>query len=120
MSKEIKTTYNLCNFFGVLLPARTDWFAGLQRSVYKNTACGASVSIKIGGEWLHHKDIPHGRIEAVRFHSIIEGFEAEVDSRVLPFPASEHALSEVLRELEEEVDETLRKLEAAESSEEMA
>lgn len=119
MGVAIKTTYGLCSYFGVLRPSADRWYESLNRAVYKNTACGASVSIMLGGEWFHHKDTPHGRIEAVRFHSIVEGFEVEVDSPVLPCPANKHALSALLRDLDQAVYETLRELEA-ESSEEMA
>lgn len=118
MDNEIKTTRDLCAYFGVLRPRCEGWFARLDRAVYKDTACGASLTIKVEGKW-HTEVEAHGRIEAVRFHSIVEGFEVEVDSPVLPCPANKHALSALLRDLDQAVYETLRELEAAEPPEDL-
>ena len=56
----------------------------LDRTIYKNTECGAHLSVKLhDGTWRHSGDldgIDNGNVQALLLWSIVEGSDAEVDA----------------------------------------
>lgn len=88
----IRSLHDLCDWVG------TDMPDGLNRQIYKNTQCGASISLALpGGDWLHNGDLRwrdlsiDTPIEGFTIQTIVEGSEATwhgVDSRLFKVPIS--------------------------------
>lgn len=92
---------DLCIFFGAATPAN------LNRRVYSETACGASISIQTpDGAWLTDEDDSRWNtiteIVAFSFHAIVEGSDAEFSSATIPLPTNDRAVRRVLQWLEQE------------------
>jgi hypothetical protein len=99
----------ITDFKSLLAYWGADTCASLNRRVYKNTSCGASLSIQLAdGEWIHNGD-PRWQtltgLEALAcftVQTIVEGSEATVDSGKIRFPVTINHLENILKEIEEE------------------
>lgn len=100
----IRTMADLCNHFGGNGPS------GMERRVYKDTACGASISLLSGGQWVHSgsremaaltEDSP---LEGFTIQSIVEGIEATADGAPVYVPCLKSDVEAAVRWVEEEAD----------------
>ena len=85
----IDTIADLCTLFGI--EADGDWFRRLNRSIYKNTECGASISVygtESATPVVYHNGqgpIPSSFVlKGFTIQSIVEGSNAEVCSDIFP------------------------------------
>jgi hypothetical protein len=99
----IKNLADLCNYFGAEEPR------SLNRRVYKDTACGASISLQLAdGRWLHNggrgwETLPRSTpILGFTIQTIIEGSDATIDSPVFPLPVRESEVREWIADMEAE------------------
>lgn len=83
---------------------------GINRRAYKDTACGASVSIQLrNGRWLHNGTSRQldrwNTVRAIRaftVQTIVEGSEATVDSPRFVLPVTAASVDAWVREMEAE------------------
>jgi hypothetical protein len=80
---------------------------GINRRAYKDTACGASVSVQThDGKW-HHNGSDWSHIRAIRaftVQTIVEGSDATVDSDVFTLPVKVSEVDAWIVQMEKEVD----------------
>ena len=88
-TKMIRTFADLLDHFGADSPR------GLNRRLYKDTACGASISVcLVDGAWVHNGDrkwdtmTADTPIVAFTIQTIIEGSDATVDSDEFRLPVA--------------------------------
>ena len=130
MSNSVLRTLNdLESFF------EADTAAGLNRRIYKDTACRASISLlcaNVGGQktwWLHNGqdreqweglDAPGCRYEAIGFtiQTIVEGSDAEVNSDLFLFPVEVAQVDAWMVEMESEAAALWREANEDEEEEE--
>lgn len=97
----IRSLHDLIDHFGA-----TD-ARGLNHRLYKDTACGASISIKpIGGEWLHNgmdwSDVKE--IEAFSIQTIIEGSDSEINGPDFYLPVTVQEVDDWIETMETEAN----------------
>lgn len=86
-----------------------DTVQGINHRLYKDTDCGASISIRVGGVWYHNGDgwssLRDGdTLELVSLQSIVEGSDATAWSGDIPCPAEDATLSQALDDVEWEAE----------------
>jgi hypothetical protein len=97
----IRSLADLCAFFGA------DNVHSLNRRVYKDTDCGASISVlPLEGPWRHNGENWTDVKEIVAFtlQTIVEGCDATVDSEPFWLPVREREVSDWLKDMEAEAD----------------
>ena len=102
----IRSLRQLCAYFGADTPR------SLNRRVYKDTECGASISLQLqDGSWLHNGqagwdtlDIK-ARIQGFTLQTIVEGSDAEVNSDTFYLPVRESEVKAWLADMEAEADQ---------------
>lgn len=99
----IKSLADLCNYFGADEPR------SLNRRLYKDTDCGASISLQLAdGRWLHNGDrrwetLPRSTpVLGFTIQTIVEGSEATVDSPTFALPVRESEIREWIADMEAE------------------
>ena len=107
----ITTLQELRDFFGA------ESVSGLNRRIYKDTSCGASISLLLGpdpaheGFWLHDgfndelwRDLDRSEAYAYGFsiQTIVEGSDATVDSEPFLFPVAEEEVTTWIEYMEAE------------------
>lgn len=81
---------------------------GLNRRLYKDTACGASISLMLpDGEWLHNGLNLDGwaavtEIRGFTIQTIVEGSDATVDSSLFELPVKAKDVSHFVQQMENE------------------
>ena len=98
----IRNLEELCDYFGAEAPAR------LNRRIYKDTSCGASISVQTpDGVWHHNGSDWSGvsAIVAFTIQTIVEGSEACVDSDQFTLPVAEAEVAAWIVEMEAEAEE---------------
>lgn len=100
--QTIENLAQLCDFWSVEHPA------GLNRSVYKNTACGASLSLYLTADEdsaIHNGSERWPELETTTeahgfsIQTIVEGGN-DIDGDIMPFPVAVSELEQWLEELE--------------------
>jgi hypothetical protein len=100
--RVIRSLADLCNYFGAEEPR------SLNRRIYKDTECGASISLQLANGWLHNGDrrwetLPRSTpILGFTLQTIVEGSEATVDSPVFALPVRESEVREWIADMEAE------------------
>jgi len=101
----IRTLADLCEFFEVDEPR------SLPRRIYKNTDCGASISLQLSdGAWLHTgfpgwEDLTDKTtILAFTLQTIVEGSDATVDSQSFVLPVTQESVKRFIDYMEEEAE----------------
>ena len=101
----IRSLSQLCAYFGADEPRN------LNRRIYKDTECGASISLQLAnGSWLHNGDrrweTLHRTTPILGFtvQTIIEGSDATVESPVFTLPVKQRTLRVWMQELEYEAE----------------
>jgi len=103
----VRTLADLCDYF------HADEPGGLNRRIYKDTDCGASISIKpVGQEWIHcgmdarwQELTRESAIEAFSIQTIVEGSDATVDSDPFWLPVKEVEIKVWIDDMEAQADE---------------
>lgn len=98
-AKMIRSLQDLLDYWSA------DSVTGLNRRVYKNTACGASISVRTpDGVWHHNGQDWTGitAISGFTLQTIVEGSEATVDSEEFVLPVRVSAVDRWVREMEAE------------------
>lgn len=108
MAKMINNLKDLCDYFCADEPAE------LNRRIYKDTACGASISVCVssdGGsavQWVHNGDDLWRELTiatpllAFTIQTIVEGSDATVDSAPFNIPCSTTEIDRWMTEMEDE------------------
>lgn len=89
-----------------------DYFAAdrpqsLNRRIYKDTECGASISVQTpDGVWHHDGQDWSGITEIIAFtiQTIVEGSDAEINSNIFTFPVLTTAVDRWIEYMEEQAD----------------
>ena len=83
-----------------------DTIQGMNRRLYKDTACGASISLYSARRaWHNGQDWSNVRARAIKgftIQTIIEGSDAEVNSDLFRFPVSAEYVDTWINEMESE------------------
>lgn len=91
----------------------------LGRYFYENTECGVSTEYLTKDDSVFYsddsykvkRDLPNiwaaNKVIGIRFHTIVEGFDAEFSADPIYFPCNEPEIQDALNYLEEMVDEFL-------------
>lgn len=98
----IRSLKALCTFFGADSPN------GLNYQLYKDTACGASISVLTPDCAWHHNGEDWKkvrRIIAFTLQTIIEGSDIRVESPLFVLPVTQEEISTWLQEMERQVGE---------------
>lgn len=96
--ETITTLAELCAYFDAEAPR------SLNRRIYQDTSCGASISVQtLNGVWHHNGDDWSGitAIQAFTIQTIIEGSDATVESDVFPLPVPASEIEAWLAQMEE-------------------
>lgn len=99
--RTIRNLADLLSYFGA------DSAQGLNRRIYKDTACGASISAQTpDGQWHHNGQDWSGvtAIKAFTIQTIVEGSDATVDSEVFAVPVSVKLIDEWIEYMEAEAE----------------
>jgi hypothetical protein len=97
----ITTLVELCAHFDADEPR------SLNRRLYKDTDCGASISVQtLDGVWHHNGEDWNGiaTIQAFTIQSIVEGSDAEVNSGTFTLPVEALEVDEWIDYMEEETE----------------
>jgi hypothetical protein len=101
----IRSLRELCDYFGADTPA------GLNRRIYKDTACGASLSLLLSDDtWLHNGDQRlrsldvETPITGFTIQTIVEGSDATVDSDTFVLPVRQSEVKHWIADMEAEAD----------------
>jgi hypothetical protein len=98
---EIGSLRDLMEYFGA------EHVMSLNRQIYRNTDCGASISVRTpDGVW-HHSGDDWSDIEeitAFKIQTIVEGSDAEVNSNVFELPVTVSEVDNWMAEMEAEAD----------------
>ncbi|HET9566039.1 MAG TPA: hypothetical protein VFP27_16435 [Mycobacterium sp.] len=101
--RSIRSLAQLCDYFGAGEPR------SLNRRVYKDTDCGASISIQLAnGTWVHNGNPQWEFIRrttpilAFTVQTIIEGSDVTVESPIFGLPVTVTTLRVWMQELEHE------------------
>lgn len=98
-AKLIRTLQDLLDYWSADSPR------SLNRRVYKDTACGASISVRTSdGAW-HHNGQDWSGVTAITgftLQTIVEGSDATVDSDEFTLPVRVSAVDAWVREMEAE------------------
>lgn len=101
MTKMIKNLNDLCEYFGADTPS------DLNRRVYKDTDCGASISVRTpDGKW-HHNGDNWDTVEAIdcfTIQTIVEGSDATVDSDEFVLPVKTKDVDVWIKTMEAEAE----------------
>jgi hypothetical protein len=102
----IRTFRQLLRHFDAESPAR------LNRRIYKDTACGASISIQLrGGDWIHNgsprwEELTGAEpLVAFTIQTIVEGSDAEVNSAPFVLPVATQEVTDWMTDMEAEADQ---------------
>lgn len=100
--RTIANIHDLVEYLGA------DDVSHLPRRVYKDTACGGSISLLLSdGTTLHNTDvaritpIQRDHVAGFYFHSIVEGSDAEYTGATLTFPITSADVDASLAHMEE-------------------
>jgi hypothetical protein len=123
MSKQINNMQDLLDYFYADTPR------SLNRRIYKDTACGASISVLIAPEdpdefgdlpsfqppfWVHNGEgawdylTPACRLKAFTIQTIVEGSDATVDSLPFVLPVETAEVDKWIEDMEAQADELWR------------
>ena len=97
----IRNLKELCEYFGADSPQR------LNRRIYKDTDCGASISVETpDGTWHHNGEDWSGITEITGFtiQTIVEGSDAEVNSDTFALPVTHAEVEHWMSDMEDEAD----------------
>lgn len=101
--KYITNMQDLCDFLSADEPAR------MNRRLYKDTGCGASISVRVTGHgWIHNgasaweQLTVESPLEAFTIQTIVEGSDATVDSDIFKLPVATKDIDEWIEYMEEE------------------
>ena len=116
----IRTFRQLLRHFDAESPAR------LNRRLYKDTACGASISIQLrGGDWIHNGDPRWEELTgaellvAFTIQTIVEGSDAEVNSAPFVLPVTTQEVTDWIADMEAEADRLWDEANAPEDDDEV-
>jgi hypothetical protein len=82
-----------------------DSYQGMNHRIYKDTDCGASISVQTwDGEWYHNGQDWSGvsTLRAFTIQTIVEGSDATVDSGVFTVPCKAREVTQWIAEMERE------------------
>lgn len=107
MAHIIHNLYDLCLLFGADCDRP---LVSLNRRLRKDTACGASISLKLAdGSWRHNgdKELTAADLPVAGFtiQTIVEGSEATVDSDTFTFPVRAQKVRQWITYMEQAADE---------------
>lgn len=101
MSK-IQNFTDLCAYFYADTPA------GLNRRIYKDTGCGASISVRLRNGWVHNGGTAwqtitkRHKLLGFTIQSIVEGSDSTVDSQEFVVPVETSVIDDWVKYMEEE------------------
>jgi hypothetical protein len=87
----------------------------LGRAFYKYSDCGVSLQFVTARKVYHYEDNEHGiqrdlpnvwanSVIAIKFSTIVEGFDAEFEATAITFPCTEEDIDNTVQYLEQAVD----------------